>query len=533
MLSTVSPGRSLRAKWSSWPPQIADYLQKWILDHHSPAFITSRAGRVVAKGGDLARYGIENVHEGDSVTELAYFLEGLLPLDGSVSHLSRVETAAGTFADIHLFRAKDLDCVVLLDGSREVAELTETEQALRQAEEHLRRAEKMEALGRLAGGVAHDFNNLLTVILGYAHVLADNAPQQKSSAAHEIIQAANRAAAMTRQLLSFSRRQVRQVETLDLNAIVSQLQDPLHRLIGEDIDLVVELEASLGFVEADRGQMEQILVNLAVNARDAMPAGGLLKICTGNLCVDGPYAEGRIIPQGSYVRLMVSDNGCGMDAETRARAFEPFFTSKESGQGTGLGLSIVYGIVNQSGGEIILESEVGRGTRFEILLPAVDRAPAAGADPSGESLARGTETILVVEDEDAVRKLLCSILTRLGYSVLESAEASAAMELSRLRKTKIDLLVTDLVMPEMNGPNLAAHIVAGHPETRVLYVSGYTREYFATRGITLPGDALLPKPFTPGLLAARVREVLTRPPRRTRKTSARTASPAPTPRRPA
>ena len=474
--------------------------------------MVSHQGLVVSKGGNLSRYGLEDLHEGAPVTEHAYFLEGILPLDEPVLDLSRVETAAGTFADIHLFHVEEGDCILLLDGSREVAELAETEQALRQAEEHLRQSEKMEALGRLAGGVAHDFNNLLTVILGYAHVLADTLAQEKSaSAAREIIQAANRAAAMTRQLLSFSRRQARRVEILDLNDIISQLQDPLHRLIGEDVELTVELDPALGFVEADRGQIEQVLVNLAVNARDAMPKGGTLKIRTANVRIDGPYADGRMIQHGSYVSLQVSDNGCGMDAETRTRAFEPFFTSKDTGRGTGLGLSIVYGIVNQSGGEILLDSEVGRGTRFEILLPAVDRGPSAAHDHLPECPACGTETILVVEDEDAVRKLLVSILTRLGYTVLESSDASAALELSRLYLTAIDLVVTDLVMPQMNGPDLAARIVATHPETRVLYVSGYANESFTTRGIALPGDALLPKPFTPSLLAARVREALDRP----------------------
>jgi CheY-like chemotaxis protein len=257
--------------------------------------------------------------------------------------------------------------------------------------------------------------------------------------------------------------------------------------------------------------MDQVLVNLAVNARDAMPRGGRLTIRTANVHVDRPYAEGRTITYGSYVSLSVADNGCGMDAETRVRAFEPFFTSKELGRGTGLGLSIVYGIVTQSGGEIFLESEVGHGTRCEILLPAVDGRPAAALESSGESPATGTETILVVEDEDAVRKLLCSILTRLGYSVVECPGASTALDLSRLHGTSIDLLVTDLVMPEMNGLDLAERILTAHPETRVLYVSGYAGESFAKRGIALSSDAVLPKPFTPGLLASKVRDALDRP----------------------
>ena len=506
--------QSYRARWSSWPPEIAEYLEQWILDLRAPAFLVSnRQGKLVAKGGDVVRYGLQNLNEGEPVTGQSYFLEGLLPMNGSTCILSQVETASGVFADLHLFRIEDGDCIILLDSSLEVAERTEIEQALRHTEEQLRQGEKMEALGRLAGGVAHDFNNLLTVILGYGHVLSGSLTDEKPRlAAAEIVQAANRAAAMTRQLLSFSRRQIRRVEILDINAVISQLEDPLRRLIGEDITLTLDLDPSLGFVEADRGQIEQVLVNLVVNARDAMPQGGPLRVQTSSVNVDGPINKGHVIPCGAYAGITVIDGGCGMDAETKARAFEPFFTSKESGRGTGLGLSIVYGIVSQSGGEIVLQSEVGQGTRIEVLLPVVNRRPAAPAKGSGElAPARGTETVLVVEDEAAVRRLLTSILTQLGYSVLESGEASAALELSRLHTGPLDLLVTDLVMPNMNGTDLAAAILAVHPETRVLYVSGYAKESFAQRGIALAGKELLTKPFTPRALADRVREALSHP----------------------
>lgn len=512
MLSPGSPKRSTRAKSRSWPPEVAEYVQYRILEPRSPAFLVSDPeGRVAAKGGDLSRYGLDNLREGESVTEQAYFLEGYLPLDSPISLLSQVETASGRFADIHLFQIPDGDCIVLLDCSKEVTERAQIEQALRQTEEHLRQAEKMEALGRLAGGVAHDFNNLLTVILGYGQLLSDSLTDEKlKSAAGEIVHAANRAASMTRQLLSFSRRQPRRVEILDLNAVVRQLQDPLRRLIGEDIELTVDLAPSLWFVEADRGQIEQVLINLTVNARDAMPKGGPLKIRTANVRIDADGVKSRPIAYGSYVSISVSDQGCGMDAETKARAFEPFFSSKES-RGTGLGLSIVYGIVIQSGGEIILDSEVGQGTNIEILLPAVNRTPGATHGSSEDAPARGTGTVLVVEDDEAVRKLLCSILTQLGYSVLETADAATALELSRNHSARIDLLVTDIVMPQRNGPDLAADIVAAHPETRVLYVSGYAMESLVLRGIALTGNAVLTKPFTPGLLAKRVREVLSGP----------------------
>jgi len=454
------------------------------------------------------------LREDEGLTEQAYFLEGLLPLNSTtVEVLSQVETGEGRFADIHLFPVTEGDCIVLLDSTQEVSERAEIEQALRQTEEHLRQAEKMEALGRLAGGVAHDFNNLLTVILGYGHVLLDSLTEVDSrSAATEIVQAANRAATMTSQLLSFSRREKRRVEVLDVNAVISQLREPLSRLIGEDIHLTVDLDPSLGCVDADRGQIEQVLVNLVANARDAMPRGGPLRILTSNVRVDGPYAKDHPIPYGSYIRIAVIDRGCGMDAGTKARAFEPFYTSKEPGRGTGLGLSIVYGIVTQNGGEIVVESEVGKGTRIEILLPAVDdRSPSNAHGPVEDVLPRGTETILVVEDEATVRKLLCSILTQLGYAVFDSAEASTALEWCDHHPAGIDLLVSDLVLPQMNGPDLAARIVRAHPETRVLFVSGYAKDSFTQRGITLPANAILTKPFTPSLLANRVRAVLNGP----------------------
>jgi signal transduction histidine kinase/ActR/RegA family two-component response regulator len=484
-----------------------------MLEFRSPAFVvTNREGRVVDKGGDLSRYGLEDLRAGEGAAERAYFFEGLLPLDGASSVLSRVETLAGAFADIYLFPVEDGDCALLLDASAEVAERAQIEQALRATQEHLRQAEKMEALGQLAGGIAHDLNNLLTVILGYSEMLSGMLTVDRArSAAREITQAAERAAALTKHLLSFSRRQIRRLETLDLNTVVSELQPMLRRLIGEDIVLTAILDSPLASVEADRGQIEQILVNLAANARDAMPRGGRLVIRTRNVFVDEAYIArhvGTRLRHGSHVSLSVGDSGCGMDAETRARVFEPFFTSKEPGRGTGLGLSIVYGIVTQSGGEIVLTSEVGKGSQFEILLPAVDKAPAAKCAAADQRPARGTETVLVVDDDAAVRNLIREVLTELGYFVLESAEPSAAVALCERYSAGIDLLVTDFIMPQMNGRELAARVVAAHPETRVLYVSGYAKDSFAKRGIELPGGVFLDKPFTPKLLADRVREAL-------------------------
>ncbi len=494
---------------STWPPAVAEYIQSWILEQRSPAFLLIDGdGRVVGSGGSLPRYGAEQAETG-TAAELFCCLEGMLPLDGERCVLSRVETAAGVFADIHLFRTPDGDCALLLDATEDVAERTRIEQALRQTEERLRHAEKMEALGRLAGGVAHDFNNLLTVILGYSSQMATDpmSPDELKAAAQEVKQAAERAAVMTSHLLSFSRRQVRRVEVLDLNAVISGVERMVRRLIGEDIRLETKLDPTLGCVEADRGQIEQILVNLAANARDAMPKGGSLTIRTGSVDIDADHALSRL-RHGRYVSLSVTDTGCGMDAETMSRVFEPFFTRRTSGQGTGLGLSIVYGIVSQSGGEVDLSSEVGRGTCVNVLLPAVAKTLPVARSAQEGAFARGTETILVVEDEDGVRKLIRHVLLRLGYTVLEASAPAMALALCEGHHGPIDLLLTDFLLPEMDGSELAARMRTALPSLRILYVSGYAKESFARRGADLAGSTFLSKPFTPALLAEKVREAL-------------------------
>jgi two-component system, cell cycle sensor histidine kinase and response regulator CckA len=503
-------------KTTRWPGEVVEYLQKWVLSTRSPAFlVTDPQVRLVSAGGDLARYGLGNLRLGESPLRQAYFLEGLLPIDGSISVLYRVETTAGIFADIHLFHITEGDCVLLLDATNDVAERAQIEQALRQTEEQLRQSEKMEALGRLVGGVAHDFNNLLTVILGYGHVLVDAPLEAKyRTAAGEITRAADKAAQMTQHLLSFSRRQPRRLEVLDLNALISRLHPLLRRLIREDIVLNIKADPALAFVEADAGQIEQVLMNLVTNARDAMPAGGFLEITTANVEVGEEYLSAHPRTQlrpGPHARLSVQDNGCGMDAETMARAFEPFFTSKEAGHGTGLGLAIVYGIIYQSRGDIVLTSRVGAGTRVEILLPAVEK-PLSTAAHTGrdECLVRGSETILVVEDEDSVRQLVREFLTGFGYKVLESAEPEAALALCDRHRGRIDLLMTDFIMPQMNGSELAERIIAVHPETHVLYMSGYAQESPSKPGLDLKDGVFLSKPFTPGILADRVREALSR-----------------------
>jgi CheY-like chemotaxis protein len=372
----------------------------------------------------------------------------------------------------------------------------------------------MEALGRLAGGVAHDFNNLLTIILGYSDMLLKAVPSGEfGQAARQITMAATRAAEMTQRLLSFSRRQVPRVEVLDLNKLISGLQQLLRRLIGEDIALDAILAPGLGSVEADHGQMEQMIINLAANARDAMLKGGHLEIRTANVVVDDRYL--RIHPSshlryGPHVSVSVVDDGCGMDAETKARAFEPFFTSKPLGQGTGLGLSIVYGIITQAGGDVELSSEIGKGTRVEVLLPAVQKT--LDMEPTTEDSLQpnGTETILVVEDEEGVRNMVRAALTRLGYTILECSDPSDAVALCDRYAGQIDLLLTDLIMPRMDGSELARRVMVSRPQIRVLYMSGYAIESFAKRGVRLPANVFLEKPFTTGILAERVREALAR-----------------------
>jgi len=371
----------------------------------------------------------------------------------------------------------------------------------RRLEEQLLQSQKMEAIGRLAGGVAHDFNNLLTAIIGYADLLArrvQGTPRLEHNVA-EILEAAERAAGLTRQLLAFSRKQVLQPRVLSLNATVSEMENMLRRLIGEDIQLLTRLDAGLGQVRADPTQIEQVILNLAVNARDAMPRGGTLTVETGNADLE----------EGRFVMLAVSDTGVGMDAETRSRVFEPFFTTKEPGKGTGLGLAMVYGIVAQSGGTIRVSSEPGQGTTFRVRLPRVDEEVAVEGPRGAETPADGgTETVLVAEDEDGVRGLICEILQGLGYHVLEAPRPEAAIHTLAEGGPRVHLLLTDVVMPGMDGRQLAERLTALQPGLRVLYMSGYTGEAIAEHGVLDQGTQLLQKPFTPDALARKVREVL-------------------------
>ena len=379
-------------------------------------------------------------------------------------------------------------------------------------EMQLLQAQKMEAVGQLAGGVAHDFNNVLTAIGGYAELLRDDLPGEDTRRhdVEEILRATERAATLTRQLLAFSRRQVLAPRVLDLNGVVAGIDNMLRRLIGADVALKTALAPDLGAVRADPGQLEQVIMNLIVNARDAMPRGGKLTIETANAELDQSYAlEHRAVAPGPYVMLAVSDTGVGMDAATQARIFEPFFTTKEKGKGTGLGLATVYGIVKQSGGNIWLYSEPGRGTTFKIYLPRVDQAPEQlAAAPAVRETPRGTETVLLVEDDDAVRTLTRKMLAAHGYTVLAAGGGAEALELAAGHTGPIHLLVTDVVLPGMSGRDLAARFRSGRPGVKVLYTSGYTDEAIVHHGILDAGIAFLQKPFTSTTLAHKVRETL-------------------------
>ena len=395
---------------------------------------------------------------------------------------------------------------------RDVTERKEAEGVLRQREDQLRQAQKMEAMGRLAGGVAHDFNNLLTAIRGYGELLLDALDQDdaRRTDADEIIRAADRAAGLTRQLLLFSRRQVLVPQVLALEEIVARTENMLHRLIGEDIELTFASQAGLGRVRGDPGQIEQVLVNLVVNARDAMPSGGKIHIELDQVELDGSAGESRSGGKpGRYVRLSVADTGSGMTPDIVAQIFEPFFTTKEEGKGTGLGLATVYGIVQQGGGIIEVESQPGAGTTFRICLPQVADGDAVAAPRRTVRLAsRGVETILLVEDDDRVRALVGSVLKRSGYVVLEAAQGEQALDIARAYVAPIHLLLTDVVMPGMSGRVLSERVTSLRSETRVLFMSGYSDDAMLRHGVQAGGAQFIQKPFSIDALAAKIREAL-------------------------
>lgn len=387
----------------------------------------------------------------------------------------------------------------------------------RRLEERLRQAQKMEAIGRLAGGLAHDFNNLLSVILGCSDLLFDDVPEGTLARTHvgEIHRAGERAATLTQQLLAFSRQQLLEPRVVDLNQVLRGMNQMLTRLLGEDVELKLALDERLGRILVDPSQMEQVILNLAVNARDAMPSGGKLSIFTSNVSLSEAQAAARELTPGDYVLLSVLDNGTGMDAATTARIFEPFFTTKGSGHGTGLGLATVLGIVEQSRGHVLVHSQIGRGTSFDIYLPRTDRRaghsllPGAGARPPPNT-ARGNEQVLLVEDDPQVRALMRTILQQAGYSVRDVGDPLEALRWAEVEGATIDLLVTDVVMPRMSGRELAGRLAERLPRNKVLFVSGYAEDALGHHGVVEAGVALLRKPITPDSLRRRVRDVLDR-----------------------
>jgi PAS domain S-box-containing protein len=419
------------------------------------------------------------------------------------------------------WKAKDGHVIVVRLSGRPVSGVEQPTEELeiiaeditdrRQLEEQFRQAQKMEAVGRLAGGVAHDFNNLLMVINGYTEVLleeltSDNAMYQK---VQSIQQAADRAATLTRQLLAFSRKQLLELKVVDVNSVIGDMERLLRPLIGENIGLVTRLSPDAGRTRADAGQLEQVIMNLVVNAKDAMPDGGKITVQSSEVTVRQNFREHRFIQPGRYVVLSVSDTGHGMDKETQSRIFEPFFTTKEKGKGTGLGLSTVYGIVKQSGGYVFPQSEPGSGTTFYIYLPRVEDAPEEMSPAkSQENEKGGCETVLLVEDEESVRELVRETLAARGYKVLEAENGEIGLRVAEAHGDGIDILITDVVMPGMGGRELAKKLLQLRPNLGVLYLSGYTEDTILHQGALDPGTAFLQKPFTLQNLARKVREVL-------------------------
>jgi len=441
-----------------------------------------------ARGEAVRQFETERLRRDGAVIEVALTLSPVRDVNGTVIGVSKIV--------------------------RDLTARRQTEAALRRSEEQFRQAQKMEAVGRLAGGVAHDFNNLLSVVLSYSSSALESL--EPSNPLHadvkEIEIAGNRATELTRQLLAFSRQQVLQPRVVDLNRTILGMKGMLARLLSEDIELSILPGTGLGSVLADQGQLEQVLMNLAVNARDAMPDGGLLTIETTNVELDPLYVGAHLgVQPGAYVKLTIGDTGAGMDACTRARIFEPFFTTKEQGKGTGLGLSTALGIIEQSGGHIDVFSEVGHGCRFEVFLPRTARIAPTRVEATSLALLHGSETILLVEDETQVRRAACAILRRRGYDILEAANGEEACQMSQTSAKSIHLLLTDVVMPRMGGRRLAEQLLLLRPEMKVLFVSGYTDDAIVRHGVLAAGIAFLQKPFTPETLARKVRDVLDAP----------------------
>ena len=468
--------------------------------------------------GEVVGKPISIIAAPDRVDEMPRILARILHGE-RIDHYETISRAkSGKLVNISLTVSPLYDAEGRIVGAskiaRDITEQVNTRAERKALQDQLLQAQKMEAIGRLAGGIAHDFNNMLTVISGYNRMILEGLPALDPSRqyAEEILEAAERAGALTNQLLSFSRRQIIQPRVIRVNAVVEQSEKMLQRVLGDDIQLVCELKRDAGNIRADPNQIVQAIVNLAVNARDAMPTGGRLLMETANVLLDETYVQTHLdVQPGEFVMIAMSDTGCGMEAATQEHIFEPFFTTKEQGKGTGLGLATVYGMMKQTGGDIWVYSEVGRGTTFKLYFPRVFTEVSELARGGPQVQAGGGETVLVVEDDQAVRDLTVRMLNQLGYVVLAAVSGVEALAISKSYAGRISILVTDVLMPHMSGRQVADDLLRTRPDMKVLYLSGYPESMVIHHGVLDSAVEFLPKPFSREALGQKVREVLGKP----------------------
>jgi len=482
-------------------------LPMWVFDRETLGFLEVNHAALTHYGythGEFLSMTVADMRQPEDVARLKDSVARAKGLELSGQWRHRLKD--GRFIDVEVASHS-----ISYGGRPAVLSVLQDVTQRKQLEEQLRQSAKMEAVGMLAGGIAHDFNNLLTIINGYSQILLNALPvaDRNRNSVEQIMKAGERAAALTRQLLSYSRRRVLQPKLLNLNQLLTGMEAMLRRLIGEDIELCFAHGPDIGQVNADPGQIEQVVMNLAVNARDAMPHGGVLTIETNNVELDERYISKHIaMKPGKYVALVVGDNGSGMDAETRAHLFEPFFTTKAQGQGTGLGMTTVFTIVKQSGGGVEVSSEPGKGTSVKVFLPRLDQPATVETEAPLARAVRGSETILLVEDEEQVRNLVRDTLQRKGYKVLDAPNAVEARRIAVACKGPIDLLIADMVMPNEGGRELAASLAQRRPAMKVLFMSGYADHTVVNSGLLSGECGFIQKPFTPAALSGKVREIL-------------------------